>query len=172
MTRPAEFAVERLAKGHDRTEFQCGHAALDDWLRMRSSQFDRRDLARTYVLVRPGEPLVLGYYALTTHRVRYEMLPAESKGLPHIDIPVILLGRLAVDRTAQGQGLGELLLLDALRRCEQIAEQIGVRAVEVDAIDETAHRFYLKYGFLELLDDPRHLLLPMSDIRKLNLASD
>jgi predicted GNAT family N-acyltransferase len=172
MSTAPQFAIERLSKRHDRSQFDCGQASLNDWLRMRSSQFDRRDLARTYVLVQSGESVVLGYYALTTHRVRYDALPAdEAKGLPQIDIPVILLGRLAVDQSIRGQGCGELLLLDALRRCELISDQVGVRAVEVDAIDSAAQQFYRKYGFLELLDDPHHLLLPMSDIRQLNLGA-
>jgi GNAT superfamily N-acetyltransferase len=74
-----------------------------------------------------------------------------------------------VDRSTQGQGLGAFLLVDALRRSQFIAEQIGVRAVEVDAIDEAARRFYVKFGFTPLLDDPKHLFLAMHVIRKLNL---
>jgi len=68
--------------------------------------------------------------------------------LPHIDVPVVLLGRLAVDRAEQGKGLGGFLLIDALRRAEHLAERIGVRAVEVDAIDATARRFYARRGFI------------------------
>jgi GNAT superfamily N-acetyltransferase len=84
-------------------------------------------------------------------------------------VPVLLLGRQAVDRKMQGQGLGSLLLLHALSRAQHIGKQIGVRAVEVDAIDDAAKQFYMKYGFMPLLDDPHHLLLPMHIIHKLNL---
>ena len=109
----------------------------------------------------------MAYYAISRHRVRREDLPEEqAKGLPRIDVPVILLGRLAIDRSVQRCGLGSLLLMDALRRAERLAEQVGIRAVEVDAIDETAHAFYQKFGFVPLLDDPQHLFLPMSTIRK------
>ncbi|MGO9470318.1 MAG: GNAT family N-acetyltransferase, partial [Isosphaeraceae bacterium] len=103
--------------------------------------------------VRQGATKVLGYYAISAHGVRREDLPDDqSKGLPRIDIPVVLLGRLAVDRSAQGCGLGSLLLLDALRRIELLAEQVGIRAVEVDAIDDAARRFYLKYGIARVTD--------------------
>jgi GNAT superfamily N-acetyltransferase len=147
--------------------FDCGHAALNEWLRLRAGQFDQRDLARTYVAVRNQERTVLGYYAISSHRVRREDLPDEqAKGLPRTDVPVVLLGRLAVDRSVQGCGLGSLLLVDALRRAERLAEQVGIRAVEVDAIDDAARAFYERFGFVPLLDDPRHLFLPMSLIRK------
>jgi GNAT superfamily N-acetyltransferase len=84
-------------------------------------------------------------------------------------MPVVLIGRLAVDLSSQGQGLGEFLLIDALRRAEYLASRIGIRAVEVEAINDVARRFYEKYGFLSLKDDPRQLLLPMQVIRKLRL---
>jgi GNAT superfamily N-acetyltransferase len=167
---PANWAIERLTKKHDRTSFHCGQASLDDWLRLRVSQFEKRDLARTYVAVRKGESRVLGYYAICNHRVTYTALPPEqAKGLPQIDVPVVLLGRLAVDQSVQGQGLGELLLVDALRRAQHIADQIGVRAVEVDAIDDNARNFYRNFGFVALADDPSHLFLAMHVVRKLNL---
>jgi len=143
---------------------------LNEWLQRLAGQYERRDLARTYVAVRPGEAKVLGYYAISNHQVTYEALPQDqAKGLPAIDIPVVLLGRLAVDKTVQGQGLGEYLLIDALRRADHISRHIGVRAVEVHAIDEDARHFYLNYGFVSLLDDRRHLFLPMQVIRNLNL---
>ena len=84
---------------------------------------------------------------------------------------MVLIGRLAVDRTIQGKGLGGLLLIDALRRTEFIAKQVGVRAVEVDAIDEAAHRFYLKCGFTSLRDEPRHLFLSLEAVRGLELPT-
>lgn len=143
---------------------------LSEWLKDRAGQFDRRDLSRTFVATRPDDVLVVGYYAVSTHRVVYEALPAaEAKGLPRLDVPVVLIGRLAVDQTVQGQGLGALLLVDALRRSLQISEQVGIRAVEVDALDDAARNFYLTFGFRALLDDPRHLFLSRHEIRKLKL---
>lgn len=166
------WRIEPFDRGrHDRTGFDCGVSVLNDWLATRVSQFEKRGLARTYVLVESDQNVVKGYYALSNHAVVYESLPEDqAKGLPpQIDVPVALLGRLAVDQSVQGQKLGEFLLLDALRRVENLSRKIGIRAVEVDAIDEAARCFYCKYGFLEFQDDLRHLFLPVGVIRKLRL---
>jgi GNAT superfamily N-acetyltransferase len=165
-----EWEIQRLNRQHDRANFDCGHPSLNAWLRERAGQFDRKDFSRTFVAVQPASQVVLGYYALSNHRVLHNVLPPdEAKGLPRLDVPVVLLGRLAVDHIMQGRGLGSFLLIDALRRTQQIADQVGVRAIEVDAIDETARSFYVKFGFCSLLDDPSHLYLPIQIIRKLNL---
>jgi len=155
---------------HDRSGFDCGIPLLNEWLTKQAGQFEKKDLARVYVLVAEGETTVKGYYALSSHTVAFEALPEDqAKGLPRIDLPVVLIGRLAVDRSLQGQHLGEYLLIDALRRAEYLAGKIGVRAVEVHAINDAARKFYGKYGFQSLQDDPQHLFLPMSVIRKLKL---
>ena len=171
MGNPAgEWSIERLKQHHQRSAFDCSVASLNDWLRHLASQYERRDLARTYVLTRTGDVNVLGFYALSSHGVNYGTLPDDqTKGLPRIDVPVILLGRLAVDRHAHGQGLGSLLLMHAFRRVLDLPDQLGVRAIEVDAIDESAKQFYEKHGFRPLLDHSRHLFLPLQVIRKLNL---
>ena len=167
------WIIRRLEKRHDRSAFDCGQPLLDEWLSDRAGQFDRRDLSRTFVATRPNEFIVRGYYALSTHRVVHDALPiGEARALPRLDVPVVLIGRLAVDRGVQGQGLGGMLLIDALRRSVQISAEVGIRAVEVDAIDEAARRFYLKFGFRPLLDDPRHLFLPLHEIRKLGLDAE
>lgn len=164
------WTIQRFSRSHDREAFDCGNDVLNDWLHKRVSQYEKRDLSRTYVAVREGELRVFGYYALSTHRVRYEALSTEqAKGLPAIDVPVVLLGRLGVHRTAHGQGLGSLLLIDALRRAEMISAKVGVRAIEVDAIDDAARRFYTKFGFTSLLDDRTHLFLSMKAVRALGL---
>ena len=166
----ASWRIERLDPDHDRSLFDCGQAVLNDWLKNRAGQYDRRDLSRTYVATRPDELRVLGYYAIATHRVLHEVLPAgESKGLFRLEVPVVLLGQLAVDRSVQKQGLGALLLVDALRRAIHVSTQVGIRAVEVNAIDQSARDFYVKFGFRALLDDYQHLFMPMHEIRKLKL---
>lgn len=166
-----DWVIERLSRRHDRSPFDCGQPLLDAWLKERAGQFDRRDLSRTFVARNEGEAAVLGYYAICAHRVLPQVLPtSEQKRLPTIDVPVALLGRLAVDRGAQGKGLGEHLLFDALQRIQRLADEIGICAVEVDAIDESAERFYQRYGFKSLLDDPKHLFLPMHVVRQLGLT--
>jgi GNAT superfamily N-acetyltransferase len=165
------WQIEPLQPAHDRTAFDCGKESLNQWLKHRAGQWERKELVRCYVAVPTGQARVFGFYAISSHHVSYELLPADhAKGLPQIDVPVVLLGRLAVDRTVQGQGLGRLLLVDVLRRAERLAGQLGIRAVEVEAIDDDARRFYLKFGFASLADDPKHLFLPMHVIRKLRLG--
>jgi GNAT superfamily N-acetyltransferase len=165
-----DWSIEKLGKSRDKASFDCGKPMLNHWLQQLAGQYERRDLARTYVAVGPNETRILGYYAVSNHQVSYEALPDDqSKGLPTIDIPVILLGRLAVDKAAQGQGLGKHLLIDALRRANHISQHIGVRAIEVHAVDAAARRFYLKYGFISLRDDPHHLFLSMQVVRQLKL---
>jgi GNAT superfamily N-acetyltransferase len=149
-----------MNRTHERGEFSCGKGALDNFLRSLVGQYEKRRLGRTYVVVRPGEKRVLGYYTLAAGSLSFENLPEHvAKKLPRHPVPVILLARLAVDRSAQGQGLGRFLLIDALRRCSSLGKQLGVHGVEVDAIDEEAKAFYQKYGFVPLQDAPLHLLL-------------
>jgi GNAT superfamily N-acetyltransferase len=165
-----DWTIERLGAGHDRTAFDCGNPVLNDWLKQRAGQFEKRDLARTYVATKPGSGVVRGYDAISNHRVIHQALPAEeAKGLPRLHVPVVLLGRLTVDRTTPGQGLGFLLLIDALRRAQHLAKHMGIRALEVDAIDDAARQFSLRFGFVPLLDAPNHLFLSMQVIRRLGL---
>jgi GNAT superfamily N-acetyltransferase len=168
---PVTWNVEPFDRvQHDRSDFDCGVLSLNDWLTTKVSQFEKKDLARTYALVQTGTKIIKGYYSLSNHTVVYGTLPAEqAKGLPQIDMPVVLIGRFAVDLSVQGQKLGEFMLIDALRRAEYLAAKIGIRAVEVHAIDLSARRFYERYGFLTLLDDPNHLFLPMNVVRQLKL---
>jgi GNAT superfamily N-acetyltransferase len=161
----AEWSVEPLDRSHARGEFTCGKGPLDQFLHTLVSQYEKRRLGRTYVVVRPGEKRVLGYYTLASGAVCFETLPQQAtKKLPRHPVPVILLARLAVDQSVQGQGLGCFLLVHALRRCLSLAEKLGVHAVEVDAIDDQAKAFYERYGFVALQDNPLHLYLPMVTI--------
>ncbi len=98
--------------------------------------------------------------------ISFEVIP---ENLPRHPVPVVLLARLAVDRTSQGQGLGAMLLMHALKRVQDVSEHLGVHAVAVDALNESARAFYLKYGFSALLDDPLHLFLSIKKIRHLGL---
>lgn len=138
---------------------------MDHFLRVLAGQYDKRRLGRTYVAVRPGQPQVMGYHTLASGAVSFQNLPAKvARKLPRHPVPVILLARLAVDQRAQGSGLGGRLLIDALERSLALAAQLGIFAVEVDAIDDQARSFYEKYGFAPLSDDARHLYLPMATI--------
>ena len=163
----AEWRIEPLHASHERGEFSCGKAPLDDFLRLRASQYEKRRLGRTYVALFPGGTRVAGYYTLPAGAVAVANLPPEAaKRLPKHPVPVILLGRLAVDQKARGQGLGKALLRDALRRSLDLSEQIGLFAVEVLAIDADAREFYTKYGFVPLADNDLHLFLPIRTIEE------
>ncbi len=166
----ADWRIEPLGNEHERAGFSCGQPTLDQFLQQLASQHAKRDFSRTYIAVLPPALRVLGYYSLSAGSFDLSVLAEEQRRkLPRHPVPVAHLGRLAVDQTAQGQGLGAFLLLDALARCERLADEIGLHAVEVYAIDEAARKFYLKYGFEPLLDDGHHLYLPMKAIRKLAL---
>lgn len=165
------WAIEELGPDHDRTAFSCGHASLDEFLRLYAGQNQKTGVSRTFVAVRPGQKIVLGYYSLAAGSVSLEDLTDEQrKRLPRYPVPVATLGRLAVDTSAQRQGLGSGLLVDALCRVDHADRSIGIHAVEVVAIDEGARRFYLKYGFTELKDDSHHLFISLKTIRKLGLV--
>jgi len=162
-----DWLIERLSKSHERSEFCCGKAPLDEFLRTLVSQYEKRHLGRTYVAARSGEKRVCGYYTLASGAISFQDPPSgAARKLPRHPVPVILLARLAVDRSARGQGLGHALLVDALERCLGLAEKLGVSAVEVDAIDQEAGKFYQKHGFIPLLDSPLHLDLPIAAIQK------
>jgi GNAT superfamily N-acetyltransferase len=150
---------------HPRVRLREG--PLDDFIRALVSHCEKRNPGRTYVAVRAGERRVLGYYTLSSGSVSFQNLPASpAKKLPKHPVPVILLARLAVDASVQGQGLGAALLTDALACCFYLAGKISVHAVEVDAIDDAARSFYETYGFVPLLDNPLHLYLPIATVRQ------
>jgi GNAT superfamily N-acetyltransferase len=157
-------AVEKLAKDHDLSSFDCVKPPLDDWLRRFALTNQQNDSARTYVLHRAGR--VVGYYSLSAGAVRKEESPARvAKGLAKHPIGVILLARLAVDRSEHGRGLGKIVLVDALSRALTAADAIGARAILVHAIDEEAVAFYKKFGFEPSPLDPKQLMLLMKDLR-------
>lgn len=168
MNPSARWVVERIHKRHDRARFSCGRAALDTFLKDFARQNDDKGICRTYVVVREGTPTVLGYFTLSSLSVDFEHLPEGlRRGLPAYPIPCILLGKLAVDRQAQGIGLGRFLLWEALKISHNVSREIAVFAVVVDSLDESAREFYIHNGFTSLEDNPRRLLLAM---RTLQLA--
>jgi GNAT superfamily N-acetyltransferase len=161
-----DWRIERLDRRHVREGFDCGKPSLNDFLHVLVSQYEKRNLGRTYVVLREGDQRVLGYYTLASGAINAESLPAkQSKKLPRHALPVVLLARLAVDRSVHGKGLGGLLLRDALSRSLDLAERLGIHAVVVDALDAEAKAFYERFGFLPLTDDEMRLFLPLSTIQ-------
>jgi GNAT superfamily N-acetyltransferase len=160
-----DWIIEQFSTEHDRSAFRCGKAAIDDFIRTRVSQYEKRRLGKTFVAVPSGEKRVVGYYTLAASAVSFANLPTgASRKRPKHPVPVVLLARLAVDQSAQGKHLGEGLLLDALQRTLDLSSDLGIHAVEVDALDDDAAAFYRTYGFSPLIDDPLHLYLPIATI--------
>jgi GNAT superfamily N-acetyltransferase len=158
--------VEKLNKSHAIETFDCGAEALNTYLKRFALANQSAGGAQTYVAVASGS--VVGYYSLSTAQVELAEAPERlRKGLARHPIPVILLGRLAVDHTWQGKGLGAALLLDALRRILAAADIVGVRAVMVHAKDEAARRFYEHFDFDPSPIDPLHMFLLVKEIARL-----
>jgi ribosomal protein S18 acetylase RimI-like enzyme len=171
VAEPRSWIIERLSKKHSRTHFSCGDADLDSYLKKYAGQNERLNISRHYVAVASSTSSILGYYTLSAGGVAWTTLPDDfRRKLPKYPVPVAHLGRLAVDETLQGQGMGEFLLVDALARVIRVANEIAIHAVEVIAATEQAKRFYEKYGFLSLIDDPRHMYLALATARKLGIA--
>ena len=153
-------AIEALGKQHDRAGFTCGQADLDAWFRERAGQDERRNVARVFVAVDDDLGLV-GFYSLGAFTFALDDLPAEIAGkLPrHEAIPAALIGRLARDERVRGQGTGDLLLADAIKRILGVGRSLAVFAVVVDAKDERAARFYREFGFRPFPSRPNRLFL-------------
>jgi GNAT superfamily N-acetyltransferase len=161
---PPLSSAEALSASHELQSFDCGNDALSVWLKRFALLNQQNDAARTFVVHRRGR--VAGYYSLTAGSVRPEEAPPRvAKGLARHPIPVILLARLAVDRTEQGRGLGGALLKDALSRAASAARAIAARAVLVHAIDDGARTFYEHFGFEPSPVDDFTLMLLMKDLR-------
>jgi predicted GNAT family N-acyltransferase len=163
------ITVEPLGRQHDRTAFHCGADALDRYLKQQARQDADKRVAAPFVAVNPPNRRVLGYYTLSASVVTLTDLPDElTRKLPRYpQLPVTLLGRLAVDQSARVQRLGEHLLLDALHRSLTHADEIAAMAVVVDAKDENAAAFYRHYGFIPLQAQPRRLYVPMRVVAQL-----
>jgi predicted GNAT family N-acyltransferase len=164
--------IEPLGEKHDklRAAFSCGVESLDRYLKQQAGQDAKRRAAVSYVLV-SGDNRIAGYYTLSSDNIRADDLPSEMvKQLKLPRYPVIgatLIGRLARDLSFRGQGIGELLLSDALKMAMAMSRKIASAAVVVDAKDHNARRFYTAFGFIGLPETIRRLFLPMQTIEKL-----
>lgn len=162
-------APEPLASRHDTSRFANGvHPSLDQWLRDRSRVSEGLS-ARTYVVCPADEPdRVVGYFSISTAVEQRNALPSAKlrRGMPE-DVPLLLIGRLAVDAQWRGRGIGSALLADALRRCLAASDIAGVRGVVAHAIDETALGFYQNHGFVRSPLGERVMLMPIETVRSL-----
>jgi GNAT superfamily N-acetyltransferase len=157
-----------LAAHHNRKAFECGEPSLDLFLQQQARQGMEKRISRTFVAVETSAPAtILGYHTTLVMALKPGQV---STKLTRADIPALLLARFAIDRQWQGRQIGKALLFDVLKRAALVAELTGLYAVVLDAINDRAKSFYLRYGFRELLDDPLHLYLPVETILALGLT--
>jgi GNAT superfamily N-acetyltransferase len=155
---------EPIARHHDRKAFDCGSLELNDYLVRFARQNHESGGTRTFVAVAPDKPAqVLGFYTISPGSVEFARVPGNlTRKLGRYDVPVFRLGRLAISRSLQRQGLGGDLLLAAGERALAVAAEVGGIALAIDAKDVGAARWYARFGALALLDDPLKLILPLS----------
>jgi hypothetical protein len=160
--------IRKLAADDEVKSFDCGQVDLNEWLSRYAYANQRSGMATVFVTTPQESKQVVGYYALATGGVEHSGAPARVvKGVPRHPIPVILLTRLAVDTSTQGQHLGIALLRDALIRVSGAADEVGVRALLIHAKDDAARSFYMAQAEFEPSPtDPLHLFLLMKDLRK------
>ena len=162
MTGPDPLVIGPLERRHDRTAFSCGLPEPDRYLASQAGQDVRRRIARVFVCTAGDADAVLGFYTLSALSIDLASLPEElSRKLPRHPVPCALIGRLAVDRSAHGRGLGRMLLADAVKRVAAAGATVAMHALIVDAANDDAKRFYEGFGFAPLTDDPMRLFLPL-----------
>lgn len=153
-----------LSADHDTSRFDCGQPLLDDWLKQRAVRNQTTGASRTYVVCEGNR--VVAFYSLATGSVEHGSAPGKVRRNMPDPIPVMIIARLAVDRTMQGRGLAKGMLKDAILRTLEAAQIAGIRALLVHAIDENAAGFYRKQDFIAAPDDPLVLVLPLADARR------
>lgn len=164
--REARWNFQPIDQKYQRETFDCGYPVLNAYLKKYARQNHNKGIAKTFVAIpASGRLKVDGYYTVNFSVIEYESLPDSfQRRMPAYPIPAVLIGKLAVDTSVKGQGLGRELLVNALIRAVRAAQEIGIFAVRVDAIDFQAKEFYLKYEFIPFQDKELSLFLPMETI--------
>jgi GNAT superfamily N-acetyltransferase len=159
------LAIQLLGAQHRRDGFDCGEAALNDFLLRQAGQQQRRGFGKTYVAVAEDGVSVAGFVTVSAGQIAAASLPSQSK-LPRYPAPMLRIGRLAVDARQQGKGIGQDLLVFALRLAVEFSQQVGLYAVVVDAKHDNAKAFYMKLGFVACADNPLCLYLPIATLEQ------
>lgn len=161
---------EPISSDHLVDDFDCGELSLDRWLKKRALKNQASDASRCFVIC-DGRS-VIGYYSLSAGGISHEAAPkAMRRNMPD-PLPVLLIGRLAIDKKYHNQGLGRALLRDAMLRAVHIASDTGVFAIMVHALSEQAKRFYLSSGFVESPLQPMTLIMTLATVRAVFAESD
>ncbi len=167
--KQTDYRVEALAKRHDRSGFSCGVEPLDRYLREQAGQDARKRVAAPFVLCEGQSNVVRGYYTLSALSIDVGAWPEDVvRKLPRYPVvPATLLGRLAIDKSLRGKGMGEHLLMNALHRALVTSREVASVAVIVDAKDDNAVAFYRRYEFIPFAAQANRLFLPMGTIEQL-----
>jgi GNAT superfamily N-acetyltransferase len=161
-------------KTHDRTVFSCGSNRIDNYLKRTAKKHQKDDFARIFVAVLPGTGTVLGYYAINAHAIEVGDLTPEWEGRAprHGQIPAAYLSIIGVDQSMQGQGLGQVLMVDALKRMIALSDDIGLAVVVLDVLEEGTDKdiqrraaFYTRIGFKALPSRPYRMIFSIKHIR-------
>lgn len=157
---------------HNREDFDCGEKSLNDFLQRQAGQRQKRNDSVTHVAVEHNATIpkiIYGYFSISAYSLRYESLPPSAvRVLPREqEVPCMKLGRLARNKRYTNSGFGGFLLSSALEKAVILSKEIGIYLVDVDAINERARQFYLKYGFHEFPNDSDHLFITLAEINKL-----
>ena len=159
----ALFTLALLEKQHDRKSFDCGVEPLNTYIKQYALQNQKRDVARNYVILLENK--VIAYYSLVYGGVVPEEMPQDMQ-VGQYQVPIMLIGRMGVDKSQKGKGLGHAMVQDAALRAVQAANIAGLRALFVHAKDDAARAFYEHHGFIVCPADPLHLFFPLEIIRK------
>jgi GNAT superfamily N-acetyltransferase len=143
----SDWVSQPLTQDHDVSQFGSGNESLDQWLQRDALRAHRAGISRTTVWTAPGNHAVVAYHAIAPTQIARIDLPSRSLSGGYSQVPGYLIGRLSLDQTLHGHGLGTQLHLDALERILEAADRAGGRVIVVDAIDDAAHRFYLHHDF-------------------------
>ncbi|ELV5027096.1 GNAT family N-acetyltransferase [Salmonella enterica] len=154
-------APEPLTTGHNLADFCCSDPGLNDWLKKKALKNHSTGISRTYVICAENTNTVIGYYCLSTGSIQRNTAPGSYRRNAPDSLPVIVLGRLAVDQAYSGKGFGIALLKDAIYRTENIVLQVGVKALVVHALNEEVRSFYTRFAFDSSVVSPMTLLYPI-----------
>lgn len=161
------WRIETLAEQPGRDEFDCGDIEINEWLQLYARQSDRRNQTLTRVALHPDDGRIVGYYATKAYQLEGAELRAALGGRAKYPVPCMLIVKLGSCLSVRGEGVGELLLLHALRSSVSVSESMGLQFAVVHSKNERSTSFYAKYGFAQFVDHPNHLLIPTRTLRKL-----
>ena len=168
MSSPEKLIIEKLGKHHEKSRFVCGNDPLDNYIARQAGQDIKRNTNRVFVAVTPRQPnRIIGYYSLSALSIELLDLPSNvAKKLPRHPIPAALMGRLAVSKDHQRNGVGRVLLADAVKRCIAASQEIAIYALVVDPKDDDASAFYKKFGLQTMGAQTERLYLPLRTLNQ------